>query len=412
MTKEGERNSLQREFRNETSSLRNSLVNQLVERGFIRNKRIEEAFRKVPRHLFLPEIEPQEVYSDVSIITKRIGIEPISSSTQLSLMASMLEILHLEKGMKVLEIGAGTGYNAAIMAELVGDEGEIVSIDIDTEIVEEAQRNLTKAGYKGVTIKCADGASGFMEKAPYDQIILTCSVRNIPIPLVQQLKEGGIIVLPIWFNGTQITPALEKQQNGNLTSLSTTIGGFMDIRSKTFQEIQAEPPKEETGKLLISSEYPELFPEAKIASLLQSPFQEEELPLKETLSQRGGNFFIFLALHEKRSVELFVETNTNEFVFGDSAAGIIDLENNSACLISEDNRLFTYGTQDAYKRLVYLVEKWKKMGKPGVERMQVFVYMNNQITRKKNELVFKEKSPLLVVRILPLQKSKQESERR
>lgn len=399
---------MQRGFQNETSSLRNHLVSQLVECGFIQNKKIEEAFRKIPRHIFLPEIKPQEVYSDVSIITKRIGIEPISSSTQLSLMASMLEILHLEKGMKVLEIGAGTGYNAAVMAEIVGDEGKIISVDIDAEIIKEAQQNLAKAGYKGITVKCADRARGFAEKAPYDRIILTCSVRNIPIPLVKQLKEGGIMVLPIWFNGTQITPALEKQRNGDLTSLSITIGGFMDIRSKTLQEIHAEP-SEDVRKLLICNENPEMFPEEKIKSLLQSPFQEKELPIKEILSQRGGNFFIFLALHEKKSVELFVETNANEFAFGDSAAGIIDLENNSVCLISGDNRLFTYGTQDAYKRLVYLVEKWEKMGKPGVDRMQVFVYMNNQITRQKNDLVFKEKSPLLVVRILPPPKSKQET---
>ena len=98
---------------------------------------------------------------------------------------------------------------------------------------------------------------------------------------------------------------------------------------------------------------------------------------------------------------MFVETDNNEFAFGDSAAGIVDLENNSACLISEDNRLLTYGTQDAYKRLVYLAEIWEKMKKPGVDRMQVFVYMHGQAPHRKNELMFKEKSPPLVVRILP-----------
>ncbi|PJC28059.1 hypothetical protein CO054_02130 [Candidatus Shapirobacteria bacterium CG_4_9_14_0_2_um_filter_39_11] len=400
MTKEGDKNYLRRGFQNETNFLRNRVVSQLVERGFIRNKKIEDAFRKVPRHIFLPGIEPQEVYSDVSIITKKIGIEPISSSTQLSLMASMLEILHLKKGMKVLEIGAGTGYNAAIMAELVGDERKIISVDIDAETVEEAQQNLAKAGYKGVTIKCADGAKGFTENAPYDRIIVTCSIRNILIPLIKQLKEDGIMVLPIWFNGTQITPALEKQRNGDLISLSATIGGLMDIRSKTFQEIQVEPSKKEAEELLICSEHPEMFPEEKIKSLLQSPHQEKELPLKEALSQRGGDFFIFLALHEKKSVELFVETDANEFAFGDSAAGIVDLENNSACLISRNNKLFIYGNLSTYRKLLSLSKRWERLKKPGVDKLQVFVFMHNQITLQKNDLIFREKFPTIVVRIL------------
>lgn len=399
MNPERELTNPMQKSQDETIFWRNLLVDHLLESGFIENKKIEDAFRRVPRHLFLPGKKLQEAYADGSIITKQVGIEPASSSTAPSLMASMLELLRVEKGMKVLEIGAGTGYNAALLAELVGDGGNVFSVDIDIDTIQEAQQNLARAGYKDIVIKRADGANGLPEHSPYDRIIATCSVRNIPKPLVGQLKKGGVIVLPIWFNGTQLSPAFKKDSDGNLIGLSTTLGGFMEMRSKTFQEMQAE--KSETGEILISSEHPELFPEEKLKSfLLQYAPEERKLPVGGALSPRGGNFFIFVALHEKKSVELFLEDTTPKFDFGDSAAGIVDLENNSACFISRDNRMFVYGNLRAYQRLLRLAEEWERFKRPDVNKLQVFAYMNGRPILERGDLLFKEKSPPLVVRLL------------
>lgn len=385
-------------FQDEAVSQHNLLVDHLLKFGFIQDKRIEDAFRKVPRHFFLPGRALQEVYSDGSIITKQVGIEPASSSTAPSLVASMLELLQIKAGMKVLEIGAGTGYNAALLAELVGDERKVFTVDIDIETIQEAQQNLARAGYKNIVIKRADGAKGLPEHSPYDRIIVTCSVRNIPKQLVDQLKEGGIIVLPIWFNGTQLTPALKKHPNGNLIGLSTTLGGFMEMRSKTFQEMQAE--QRGTGELLISSEHPELFPEEKLKPfLLQYAPEERKLP-RGILPSRGGSFFIFVALHEKKSVELFLEDTTPKFSFGDSAAGIIDLENDSACLISRDNRIFVYGNSSTYQRVVRLAEEWERLKRPDEKRMQVSANMNGHLILERGDLLFEKKSPPLAIRIL------------
>lgn len=402
MDKENGTTTLRKNCYNEAVYLRNRLIDQLIEKGCIRSKKIEDAFRKVPRDSFLPNFDLREAYSNGSVITRQIGIEPLSSSTAPSLMASMLEILRLEKGMKVLEIGAGTGYNAALLVEVVGDAKRVFSVDIDEETVQEARQNLTMAGYKNMTIECADGAKGFPEHAPYDRIIVTASVSKIPESLIEQLREGGVIVLPIWINGTQITPALEKQKDGTLVGLSTTIGGFMELRSQTYQEIlksSAEQPP--TGTLLISSEYPELFDEKQVKLLLKSPHEEKPLPPEGILPPRGSAFFIFLALHERKSVELFLENEVDEFGFGDSAAGIVDLENNSACLFSHDNRLLVYGNSGAHERVVRLSKKWDDLKKPGVDRLQVFVYKKSQIPKLKlrsNDILFKNK--LLLVRIL------------
>lgn len=394
MGKEGGLINHQGQSQNEAISLRNQLVDDLVGKGHIQSKTIEDAFRRVPRHRFLPSVGFKEVYSDGSIITKKIGIEPISSSTAPSLMASMLELLRPKRGMKVLEIGTGTGYNAAILAELVEDEQKVFSVDIDAETIKEAQQNLVKAGYNGITIECADGTKGFPEHSPYDRIIVTASVRNIPKPLIEQLKKKGIIVVPIWVNGTQITPALEKQKDGNFIGLSTTIGGFMSLRPTTYRGEK---------KILICSEHPELFEETRLELLLNRPHEEKPLPSEDILPPRGSNFFIFLALHERKSVELFLEDEVDNFGFGESAAGIVDLENNSACLISKDNRLFSYGISSAYERFLSLAEKWEDLKKPGVNRLQVFVYIRNRPSKLgRNDILLEEKSPPLVVRILEI----------
>jgi len=402
MDKEGGTTALRKNHQNEAVYLRNQLVDQLIEKDYIRSKKIEDAFREVPRDSFLPNFDLQEVYSDGSVITRRIGIEPLSSSTAPSLMASMLEILRLKEGMNVLEIGTGTGYNAALMAEMVGDTKRVFSVDIDEETVQEARQNLSVAGYKGIVIKCADGTKGFLEYAPYDRIIVTASVSNIPESLIGQLRNEGIMVLPIWINGTQITPALEKQKDSTLVGLSTTIGGFMELRSQNYQEILSDVSrKTQKGKLLISSEHLELFDERQVKLLLKGPHEEKPLPSEGILPPRGSTFFIFLALHERKSVELFLESEVDEFGFGDSAAGIIDLEKDSACLFSHDNRLLVYGNSGAYEKIVRLSKKWDDLKRPGVDRLQVFAYNKSQIPKlelKSNDILFKNK--LLLVRIL------------
>ena len=117
-------------------SLHQQLVDKVKTAGYITSPRVEEAFRAVPRHLFLPHVPPQDVYQDRPIMTKMLDGQYVSSSSQPTIMAIMLEQLDLQPGQRVLEIGAGTGYNAALMAHIVGETGQVVTIDIDQDIVE------------------------------------------------------------------------------------------------------------------------------------------------------------------------------------------------------------------------------------------------------------------------------------
>ncbi len=208
------------------------LVNSLKKKNVIRTSQVEAAFRAVPRHIFLPTISKKEAYADRAIATKKSDGKVVSSSSQPSMMAIMLEQLELQSGHKVLEIGAGTGYNAALMAHIVGETGQVVSIDIDEDIVENAKKHLTHADVSQVRVICADGGYGEADTAPYDRIILTVGSSDIAPAWWEQLKPGGRIVLPLAILGAgQRSIAFDKVGN-HLVSRSFNNCRFITLRGQ------------------------------------------------------------------------------------------------------------------------------------------------------------------------------------
>jgi protein-L-isoaspartate(D-aspartate) O-methyltransferase len=214
----------------DTSGLHQALVDRLKSDGFITTTPVEAAFRAIPRHLFLPGVALDIVYSDEAIPTKRLDNgQAISSSSQPAIMAIMLEQLGLEPGMRVLEIGAGTGYNAALIATIVGEGGQVVTIDIDEDIVANARAHLAAAGLDHVRVVCGDGGFGYPGAAPYDRIILTVGAWDIAPAWQEQLKPGGRIVLPLSLEGPQVSIALAPADS-HLASVSVRFCGFMRLR--------------------------------------------------------------------------------------------------------------------------------------------------------------------------------------
>lgn len=163
---------------------------------------VAAAMRKVPRHLFVPDVSLEEAYTDDTVVTRRddTGI-PTSSASGPWLVGLMLGQLQVRPGQRVLEIGAGTGYNAALMAELVGPGGHVTTVEIIPEVAEDARKALTSAGVTNVDVVCGDGEYGHMPNAPYDRVMVTAGAWEMPFAWADQLAPGGVLVVPLRMKG-------------------------------------------------------------------------------------------------------------------------------------------------------------------------------------------------------------------
>jgi protein-L-isoaspartate(D-aspartate) O-methyltransferase len=185
-----------------------ALVAALREAG-VATDRVLEAFARVPRQAFLPGVEPAAVYTDDAVVT-RTGADglPTSSSSQPSLMAAMLARLDVRPGDRVLEIGAGTGFNAALLADLAGPDGTVTAVDIQPEVTEAAAANLRAAGVERVEVVCADGAAP--PGGPYDRVIVTAACWSLPTGLVDAVAEGGVLMAPMCVNALEVAVPLKR----------------------------------------------------------------------------------------------------------------------------------------------------------------------------------------------------------
>ena len=280
----------------DVADLHRALVDGLVARGAIRDARVEAAFRAVPRHLFLPDVGAEEVYRDQVVVTKRLDGEAVSSSSQPEIMAIMLEQLDVTPGHRVLEVGAGTGYNAALLAHLAGASGEVVTLDIDEDIVESARAHLAAAGLARVRVVRADGGLGLTEGAPWDRIIVTVGAWDVTPAWREQLRPGGRLVLPLALGGGQRSVAFTPAE-GHLVSLSLRDCMFMPLRGAF-----AAPPSrlrlrsDPTVELHVND--PDALDAVALAALLEGATQEIAIGIDVALNELYGGAVQWLALHE------------------------------------------------------------------------------------------------------------------
>jgi protein-L-isoaspartate(D-aspartate) O-methyltransferase len=181
-------------------SRKKMVENQLIPRG-ISDERVLSAMLKVPRHQFVNESYYHEAYNDYPL--------PVGNNQTISqpyMVALMTELLHLKGDEKVLEIGTGSGYQTAILAEIAW---KVYTVEIIEDLAIGAKSILKSLGYENIEYKIGDGYSGWEENAPYDGIIVTCGPYEIPEPLIEQLGEGGRLVIPVG-SGIQTLTVIEK----------------------------------------------------------------------------------------------------------------------------------------------------------------------------------------------------------
>ncbi|WP_440952975.1 protein-L-isoaspartate O-methyltransferase [Methanococcoides sp. FTZ1] len=188
---------------------RKILIDSLRPNG-IGNK-VLDAMMRVPRHLFVPDELQGTAYIDMPL---PIGYNQTISAPHM--VAIMCELLEITEGMKILEVGSGSGYNAAVMAELAGEKGQIYTVERIPALALFAKENLKKAGYRNVTVIQDDGSCGLEEHEPYDRICVTSAAPRVPQPLIEQLAAGGIMAIPVG-NGEQQLVIVKKDKEGKIT---------------------------------------------------------------------------------------------------------------------------------------------------------------------------------------------------
>lgn len=192
---------------------------QIVARG-IKDQSVIQAMLDVPRHLFVPENQERMAYED-----RPLPIGEGQTISQPYIVALMTETLDLDESMSVLEIGTGSGYQAAILSEIVK---EVYTIEIIESLAIKAKNTLNALGYTNISFKIGDGYQGWEEMAPFDAIIVTCAPSNIPKPLESQLKEGGRMIIPLGGSITQELVLIEKRK-GKLIRKEVTSVRFVPM---------------------------------------------------------------------------------------------------------------------------------------------------------------------------------------
>ncbi len=185
----------------------NDLINYLKNSRFLNDKRVEDAFRNIPRHEFVPSSELDHAYYN-----EPIRIKKNQTISQPAVVSRMTEWLDVKEGQKILEIGTGSGWQTAILSYLVGT-GTVYSVEIKPELVKFARENLEKLGIVNVDIILSDGSIGFSQASPYDRIIITAACNEIPFPLLDQLADDGLLIAPVG-DSSQSLVLLQKTRKG------------------------------------------------------------------------------------------------------------------------------------------------------------------------------------------------------
>lgn len=224
--------------------LRQALVDCLKDNGSLYSPKVTEALLKVPRHCFV-EASPEEAYEDKAISLKKQNDEVVSTISQPSIVAHMLEELQLEAGNKVLEVGAGSGYNAALISYLVGPEGQVITMEYDKDMAERAKANLKD--YPNVEVICGDGRYGYEDRAPFTRIVATVTAIDVYLEWQRQLADGGLMLLPLEYV-PGFTRLLKLQRKGN--ELQGRFNWAVNFVPMAGESLGKDPDLDELARLL------------------------------------------------------------------------------------------------------------------------------------------------------------------
>lgn len=372
-------------------------VDALKAEGLVTEARVEAALRAVPRRWFLPGVPLEQVYRNEVVITKRQADgQAISSASQPGLVALMLEQLQVTPGQRILEVGAGTGYNAALLQHLVGLNGHVVTVDIDADIVAQAQRNLLAAKCAEVQVILGDGFAGYAPGAPYDRIILTAGAPDLAPAWLAQLRPGGRLLVPLALYGwLQLVTAFE-QRAGAWVSQWILPTHFMMLRG-TMGRDGAEVALDQARTLKLTVAETQSLDAPALLAALAGPADSTPTGLRLTLQEMELGLNPWLALHEPGFCLLRAEANAplaaqipGLLHAGPTRAPVVVglADGAQICLLAAqhppltlkdstplDLVLHTYAQSTPLaQRLLAQLQAWVKAQRPQVDTLHITVY--------------------------------------
>lgn len=309
--------------------LNDRMVARLAEDRLLRSPQILRAFREVLRHRFLPGTPLGITYGGEAVATKRDADgAPISSASEPALLAAMLEQLRPAEGARVLEVGTGTGYNAALLSRLVGPAGAVTTIEVHPDVAASARDHLAAAGLP-VEVVTGDGWDGVPHRAPHDAIEVTLGVWDLSPHWLAQLRLGGLLAVPIWVAaGVHLSVVLVKTGERTARSRSVVACGFL----RTLQGAHAPPvgPAPARGWLVAGDD----LGSAQVAALDDLLATE---PRWRGARSLPPGWFLRLLRADRRAVQLAAPAQRRH------AAGLLLAAERSLAVI-EGNELLVYGS--------------------------------------------------------------------
>ena len=358
----------------DTLRLRKELVNTLREKGYLHRDDVAEAFLKVKREDFIWSLWEREngkwksypvnketldpkiaerIYKDESIPIVVENENIVCSSSQPAVMSVMIEEGDIRKGDKVLEIGTGSGYNAAILHEIVGREGKVVTTEVNETVYNLARASFKKSGiYEGIIALKRNAIEGVPEHAPFDVIIVTSSTPEIPHIWFDELKTGGRIIMPYVIRGSEILIKLTKLNDDILFGEGIYYVVFTRLRgvsaTKHFPLFQNEfiSLKEIIEDYAIKDKH------------LSHAFNELSRSQKH-------DFALFVSIHSTDSFAMLTDDDKKVY-------GIIKEQGDGMGVVAIlEDKVIKWGSHSAYYEFKNMLEKWKNLGKPGLKDYKI-----------------------------------------
>ncbi|HLM65428.1 MAG TPA: methyltransferase domain-containing protein [Acidimicrobiales bacterium] len=377
----------------ESTDLRRELVDRLREAGHVTDERVAEAFSAVPRETFLADHAARRgldgVYRDEAIVIRRDPATrmPTSSSSQPAIMARMLEMLAVAEGHRVLEIGAGTGYNAALLARLVGRSGSVTSVELDRDLAAAAREALL-ASRADAAVVLGDGRRGAPDGPQVDRIVVTASSDRLHRAWFDQLVPGGLLVVPLRLSAelfaVQAVVAFRKVASG-FDNVGITPGGFMALRDPGAAAVHpAAVAVTEATAAVDDGGMPLVQLSGSAVAALDSTARQRLAVAALGFGRRrpldlggAGSWslaaYAALALPEERLVEClgrrWVEAHEHTL-------GVLDAVDGSlAVLVGTGTaaRVEAYGGRGAERTLRGVHDRWVTADRPGVDRLALRV---------------------------------------